>query len=867
MKKLFSGAPHFILEKGRHGILYPQVFFPWNPDVETGDLNDRRVLQHESFTVATLHAHLPIPDQDGGHPIKIALEQPWKRPAFDIGVFEVPNMLAQSGWEPGALGFRAYMELPFADALKTGNHEHEAAAAYRHLADLPANEALTSMQHGHEPSHEPVQDRLELIREGHHTWKRIGLRDVTMKTIVERIVEIVRLRDELVLQDHKITILDKHSSHELYSELFTKLLHPSPGKASDVEDPYSLKVQIEALVKVLAIKGAWIDFSLVEWRIRLGQVLWETSLHVDEGFPEPLEREKELKPGEERKWLLLQILLALELLIRLDATVKLAIVQRSEDLHVTPHEVHHFNKLRTRKVDWDLILARIFLDNLYVKVHQTEPSPATLSRDPESHTNNWLMSKFTSQKRHHSSDAKSEDWSWDCVILPRRPKGQLAGLLRFAKSISWPNLDTFEKNMTEKLEGQKSALSTPTESVYATPLHSPLVPPQSARSSHFGLPGGDSPEKKNARRSMLLQRPDSVLEGATIGVGGWLSRSWLTALVLPGEAIFHFLISTLLENDHEALIKLGDSANLYGGFVFEGRSWWSRSCIAGRVLACLDGGAECMGWISTTVVPVSGDDQPFTDGWLDVEAKEAPAKEMSRLCSPKRLQKDSSPLGIGEGQLHGSEFTLPTDEVKHLDRHPTVAFQHLTLQPPSLSTTEPRQDGTVHENTPPTLAASATFTVNASPVTLELKFGVHFISAFACRPPQGHAAHVASISPVHKPHEHLPAHPLHKSHRFAHKSIQDLLKDPTPPPVAHEHTDTETETETEMETHIIDARCGTKANTKRKECLVRAWCASTGHDAIVARAGRTCLSCAVREAKACGVRFVIRTGIVSVEKS
>jgi hypothetical protein len=62
VRHLFSGAPNFTLEKGSHGKSFPQVFFPWDNDLEVVDLTGRRWLKHESFALSTLHAHLPVPD-------------------------------------------------------------------------------------------------------------------------------------------------------------------------------------------------------------------------------------------------------------------------------------------------------------------------------------------------------------------------------------------------------------------------------------------------------------------------------------------------------------------------------------------------------------------------------------------------------------------------------------------------------------------------------------------------------------------------------------------------------------------------------------------------------------------------------------
>ena len=110
---------------------------------------------------------------------------------------------------------------------------------------------------------------------------------------------------------------------------------------------------------------------------------------------------------------------------------------------------------------------------------------------------------------------------------------------------------------------------------------------------------------------------------------GWLSRSYLTGLVLPGEGLSHFLISTLLENDESAVARLGEEANLYGGFTYASQSYWSTACIVGRVLAAGKGASECMGWLSSGVLPKGTD-----DGWVNIEAEMPPKSGMCYSNSP-----------------------------------------------------------------------------------------------------------------------------------------------------------------------------------------------------------------------------------------
>jgi len=102
---------------------------------------------------------------------------------------------------------------------------------------------------------------------------------------------------------------------------------------------------------------------------------------------------------------------------------------------------------------------------------------------------------------------------------------------------------------------------------------------------------------------------------AIIRTSGWLSNSYISGLVLPGEGLSHLLISTLLENDDTAVSRLGVEVNLYGGFIYGGKSFWSSSCIVGRVLAAGKGASECMGWIASDITP-----RGSGEVWVNIDA-------------------------------------------------------------------------------------------------------------------------------------------------------------------------------------------------------------------------------------------------------
>lgn len=142
-----------------------------------------------------------------------------------------------------------------------------------------------------------------------------GLRYIEESLIMEQLIKNgVRYMEKY--------LWEKRVLSEFYNELFFQIFYLLM-KVLDYWDLYSFVVQILVLVKVLVVLNMWIDFLYVEWRIRLGQLLWGNDLgdEVDDGV---LIGMGDLLGDifEERYWLLMQILLVCELFIRLDVIME-----------------------------------------------------------------------------------------------------------------------------------------------------------------------------------------------------------------------------------------------------------------------------------------------------------------------------------------------------------------------------------------------------------------------------------------------------------------------------------------------------------------------------------------------------------------
>lgn len=929
---LFSGAPQFTLEKGRRGRYFPQAFFPWNNDLEISDLQDRRYLRHESFALSTLHAHLPIPDEVDWKPGKVPPVQTNerletnKRPMFELGLFERPNMLGLEGQEPGTVSMRYFLERPVADGIQDENvKEHgkdveldlalshaPAMEAFKKLAIARENEGLDAKI----GKHAPPLDRVKLIQGGPHAWKTAGVRDLNMSTIADRFEVIQKWRDLVVNAGWRTTVLDHITSAELHVHLFSEILYPPRKLGHEVKrESSNLKIQIEALVKVLTTPGAWLDLSIPEARLRLGKILHSNTTHYNRDTGtfcvEP-----------ERKWLFIQLLLSVELVIRLDAALRLGVAMHSESFELNSDEIHHFNKLRNSKVDWDLVLARRFITLSIMKKiekpgHISQPTtrPSLQTKSPEAHTS-FMGKLFSHNDETKKPDTKYIHDSCDVTVLPRQPQVMVTGVIRFANNIGWPRTPEIQESLRKK-----------------------LCQPEAEERDRFLMDAvscADITERaKNAPAANITQPLGNFyvdLKPATSStVGGWLSHSWLSGLILPGNSICDILMSTLLENDTDpnTLAKLdchGTHPLRGSGFVLNGSSWWSKSCIVGRVLAPMHGAKESMGWISTpNVVPLDDASKtPFPDRWVKIKTFPVPTtRARPRIFDGEKIAIESTPLGIGKGGIRGAEFSMITDHILDDETKPQLDVKDIRVH---LSTSDATSSSPDHP-----LAAWAEFDLTLTPrligssssqpeiITKKVRYGldraVYFITAFPCRLPHGHATFAPGSAdadyeqhrqpPKHKSHEHIPAHPLHKTYKFVTKTLSDIVDqganmtgaEPPNPCLSHDSEvwvvdarspvmQSSHQERSHSEAHYLSnfystspsttqaspslVEAGSEVNLDKavhnqlwtRDILVRSWCAEKGRNALIARVGRTCLSCAIREAKALEISVIIRVGVM-----
>lgn len=837
---LFSGAPVFsVLQKGNE-TPEPRVFFPFDDDEteELEELSDCPPIAHPAFSLSTSRFHRALDPDVRGHRGRDDLE--FEEQAGYVE--EEPSMLSFMGLEPGSCGWEYFMMYPVGDVENLEEQDDED----QDLAD---------------------EGGRERVRRGSMGNGKGGIRNVETDYIVERLKELGEIWNERKRRGSESSniitsdpgkpkgVLGQYSALELYTQLFTRLLYPPTRiTTEDFYDPYSLKVQIVALIQTLTLKKFWLDFKDVQWRIRLGRILWGSKTRDrsddDDDNEEGEEEEDNNTAGSEAEkvWLLLQILLSSELAVRLDAffSDSTAEVAPSDGSGESKEETcKRFKNIGTKKVEWDILLARRWLDNVQIIDDEplAEKDTAHLA-PPIPERRGWFSSRSTppSPPPETSENDTGEDdgKSYEALIYPRNLTTQFSGLIYFARCLQWPQIETLSQHLQEKTRFP-SSFSSPEPSVGSTPLATPLSIMSASTNSYFQTIARPKKiqEISSAAPSIIGGQTRAPALMKTMGSGGWMSRTYLSGLILPGEGLSHFLISALLENDAGAVDSLGYTGYLYGGFKYEDSTWWSSYCIVGKVLAGHAQSREVAGWIGPCLavkIPTENgmvfENAP--DGWVDIHTVEREDEE-ARVLSPHLVKEESNPLGTNYGKTKvvlSSDLSMPEDDVLFDGQ---VLVERLVL-------VEPQED----DDLDIIAGGLKKYEVEVhfqfgetGALAVRLRHDVFFVTSFPCIEP-----HSSTRGPKTDLGElKKNGHPLHKEFRYDILPVEAVVREN----VERKETD---------RTLVIEAGGG----RKDREVLARAWCAERGAHAIIGGRGRTCLGCCVREARALGIWVVIRIG-------
>ncbi|KAI0397712.1 hypothetical protein F5Y17DRAFT_321708 [Xylariaceae sp. FL0594] len=742
LSKLFSGAPQFFARSQGHGsgAPHPSVAFPLDEGLAIRDLTDHTQIEHDAWGCVTNVARLIQRD-----PSSALSPTSRTRPHFNLRCWERPSMLSMQGLEKGTMGYQAALELAVSDSLQEEQYGFDS---------LGSKSAVI------------VEQRQRLIT------SKDTLRHMDDACIMEQLSKVEK-------RYNSGPSFWSTDSRELYDDLFQKVLYP-PTSGVDPGGSDSLAVQIYALVKTLAVSNAWIDFSRLEWRLRLGQILWGFPLDDEVSDGSSISDGADAQDrAEERYWLLLQILLACELLTRLDAITE---GQELTTHFINPSDVHRFEREANASVRWSLILARSWLENITISKSNSAAEPAGRRNWLSALTSKMVLkhehmhgAHYTDHTQHRQSTGSEDKY----IIRGRYSERQLSGLLQFAQNLRWPGFEFSKAILSEKA----TALSE------GSPVNVPPPANNTQRPSYFGKNRRSVDDRKQLVRRRKVE--------AALHPAGWLSRSYMSGLILPGDTLAHSLMSTLLEVDDDALVRLGPIANMSGGFIYKGKSFWSTACVVGRVMAAGRGASECMGWVSSDVIP-----QGRGDGWLDVAVEDihddvTRTGRKARLWGKITIERESNILGDTDpSDVFPADFIIP-HESAYSSRPPSnirVRLESLDLQEGSCGA----GTGLPLDNRSSVYTASTTFTMTHDSSDQEIQLSVslatdvYFVTAHPCAA-SSHVKYLKSpSSPTIRQIDiggrdfldhpsspaHITGHPLHRSFTYSAIHLTDLLGRP-----------------------------------------------------------------------------------------
>lgn len=108
--------------------------------------------------------------------------------------FEVPSMLAYQGKELGTVELRHFLEIPIADWLRNehGSHGRAGDSVVCRSNHQPSRDMLSTYRADLHPEatgkHARQEDLCQNMNGGPDDWKRIGVRNITIDALTDRLI-------------------------------------------------------------------------------------------------------------------------------------------------------------------------------------------------------------------------------------------------------------------------------------------------------------------------------------------------------------------------------------------------------------------------------------------------------------------------------------------------------------------------------------------------------------------------------------------------------------------------------------------------------------------------------------------------------
>lgn len=317
------------------------------------------------------------------------------------------------------------------------------------------------------------------------------------------------------------------------------------------------------------------------------------------------------------------------------------------------------------------------------------------------------------------------------------------------------------------------------------------------------------------------------------------AMSWFSGIILPGRTLPWLIMNSLIDCDRDTgdALKYLTHMQPASGFQYRANTYWSASCIVGKVLGAARGVKQIAGWIGPCIYTP---DLKRTE-CVKVKQYESPDPRLTE-ADILSMEERSNPLGPIDESYPVDDYEVPmpdTEDVTDLIRIEKLAFLPAKEQPSSTRNLP---------GAPMLFDAAIHFACGGSSWPLRLKYDVSFINAFPC---------------------HQGPHVLF--YDFAYKAVRiddglvDLhdwhtqsgrLKRPSPRSSPKKLALEKTVSAHEQVNRVLAIEA---LGVSDNEVFARAWCAHHGFSAIVANIKETCMACAIREAYAACVSVVILT--------
>jgi hypothetical protein len=315
------------------------------------------------------------------------------------------------------------------------------------------------------------------------------------------------------------------------------------------------------------------------------------------------------------------------------------------------------------------------------------------------------------------------------------------------------------------------------------------------------------------------------------------SMSYFTGIVLPGATLPFLVMNSLIDCDDDPLASaLAALTHMQPncGFQYKSTTYWSSTCIVGKVLAptC----REACGWI--------GPARPAPDLSRShiARIRQRRPKQLLKGSDVDSMTVRSDPLGPPSDTYPVSEYKLPVpSSAPAVD---TVRIEKIALKPfPAGGPAPGFYDAAIQ------------FAIDGRSWPLRLIYDVSFISAFPCLGGPhplffDYVYDVASVEDILTIHSW--GSPGAGNGSAAGSASMDVR-------ATNSSTSSSREEDDMKEKVLLVEAFGVRDN----EVLARAWCAHWGLSAVVAEVGRTCVACAIREAYAACVNVVILVDAVA----